>query len=33
MQSGAMALLRNAARYRERWVKNFYLIRALLHKS
>lgn len=26
MQSGAMALLRNAARSRERWVRNFYLI-------
>lgn len=26
MQSGAFALMRNAARYRERWVRNFYLI-------
>jgi hypothetical protein len=26
MQSGAFALLRNAARYREKWVRDFYLI-------
>ena len=26
MQSGAFALLRNAARYRERWLKDFYLV-------
>jgi Zinc carboxypeptidase len=26
MESGAFALMRNAARYRERWVRNFYLI-------
>jgi hypothetical protein len=26
MQSGAFALMRNAARYRERWLRDFYLI-------
>lgn len=26
MEAGAMALLRNAARYRERWIRHFYLI-------
>src|SRR5262249_20630179 len=26
MRSGAFALLRNAARYRDRWVRDFYLI-------
>jgi hypothetical protein len=26
MQTGAMALLRNSARYREHWLRNFYLI-------